>query len=315
MVSSRSVGRISGLVVAIVLALLAFSAAQAQALSLTTAFNTDNGNAGNTFDLEVLKPGGVEVESLDVNVEDGTGNTAQVEVWTRPGTSVGFEGSTTGWTSQGSFSVTAAGRDLPTPVPASFSLPAGNYGVAVGVTDYPSVTWRYTNGGPTIFEDAELKLTSQNGLGDPVLNGGAVFVPRIWNGTINYSQLTAECKSLDGALTNANSQLSAANDAASAANDAASAANEDVSAAKKKKKKATQKVKKAKKKLKKAKQSGNANKIKKAKKKLKKAKKKLKQAKTAATQAQSEASVAEAAANQAQAAANQAQAAFDQACK
>ncbi|MGB2850952.1 MAG: hypothetical protein WBC01_04705 [Solirubrobacterales bacterium] len=298
---------------AIVLALLAFSAAQAQALSLTTAFNSNNGNAGNTFDLEVLKPGGVEVESLDVNVS-GAGNTAQIGVWTRPGTSVGFEGSTTGWTSRGSFSVTSAGTDLPTPVPASFSLPAGNYGVAVGVTDYPSVTWQYTNGTPTIFEDAELKLTSQNGLASPLLGGG-VFAGRIWNGTINYSQLTAECKLLEAALANADGQLSAANDAASAANDAASAANEDVSAAKKKKKKATQKVKKAKKKLKKAKQSGNANKVKQAKKKLKqakkklkKAKKKLKKAKRAATQAQSEASLA-------QAAANQAQAAFDQACK
>lgn len=45
---------------------------------------------------------------------------------------------------------------------------------------------RYTNGPPTLFEDAVLRLTSGKGLGDPVFGGGEIFPNRIWNGIIHY---------------------------------------------------------------------------------------------------------------------------------
>ncbi|MGI9557322.1 MAG: hypothetical protein ACR2N5_05195 [Solirubrobacterales bacterium] len=299
----RTIVRISGLLAAVVLLPLAFANANAQAQSgsLTTAFNSDNDSAGNTFDLEVKHPAGVTIESFDVNV-DSPGATAVVEVWTRPGTAVGFEDTTVGWTSRGSFSATSAGRDAPTSVPISFSLPKGTYGVAVGASNLPTVFWWFTAGVPTTFEDAVLKLVSGQALDVPLLTGSVG--EGIWDGTIHYSVGSAECKALADALADANSQLSAANDEVSAAND-------EVSAAEKKKKKAKRKVKKAKKKLKAAKQSGDANKVKKAKKKLKKAKKKLKKAKKKLKKAKAAATQAEDEAGQAQAAASQAQAAFD----
>ena len=136
MLFHRSIGRISGLLAAVVLLLLAFTSAnaQAQAGSLTTAFNNNNSFAGNTFDLDVKHPAGVTIESFDVNVHSA-GVTANVEVWTRPGTAVGFENSAVGWTSRGTASATSAGTDNPTPVPISFSLPKGAYGVAIGITN------------------------------------------------------------------------------------------------------------------------------------------------------------------------------------
>ncbi len=151
--------------------------------SLTTTFASNNGQSGNSFDLRVLGRSGVKVESLDVNLDSGT---RTVEVWTRPGTATGFDNAAAGWTSRGSATVVSAGQDNPTPLPVSFFLPPGNYGVIVALTD-GSTAMNYTNGGPTTYEDGFLRIISRNGLADPVLTGAGVFVGRIWNGTIHYT--------------------------------------------------------------------------------------------------------------------------------
>jgi hypothetical protein len=243
--------RALGPLLALALAALALLAApaSAQSGSLTTLFSGINGFAGNTFDLEVLPPDGVVIDSLDVNVEPKTNN-GTIEVWTRPDTAVGFEASLDGWTSQGSVEVTAAGLDNPTPVPISFSLAQGTYGVAVGV-DFPSLTMRYTSTvDPQIFNNDVLKLTSGQGLGSPPLES-IPFGPRIWNGTIHYTQPSQECRELKA----------------------------DQKKAKRKYRKAKRKARKRKKAYKKAKSSGDQQKIKKAKRKAKKAKKKARKRK------------------------------------
>jgi hypothetical protein len=184
--SRRLRGAAVGVAAAIACASSLAAATSAHAASLTTTFASNNGFAGNTFDLVVFPANavGVRVTSLDVNLVD-TGSEAQVQVWTRPGSSAGFTNNDpSGWTHRGTTAVTPAGADNPTSVPVSFSLPNGSYGVLVaGVGNSSSM--RYTNGSDT-FEDDALRLTSAAGLGTPVFGGGSVFANRIWNGTIHY---------------------------------------------------------------------------------------------------------------------------------
>lgn len=154
--------------------------------SLTTTFNSNNGNEGNTFDLRVRPRGGIDVKRFDVNVSD-QGESGPIRVWTRRGTSVGFETSEDGWRRRGTVQVTSRGEGNRTPARISFHLPRGNWGVAIGVpgTD-PDLGMDYTSGEDT-FENDDLVLRTRTGLGDPVLNGGgAVTGARMWNGTIHY---------------------------------------------------------------------------------------------------------------------------------
>ena len=116
--------------------------------SLCTDFNTNNGFAGNMFDIEPTVS--LEITAIDVNV-DGVGQQVDVDVWYIPGTSFGSESNAAGWTLIGSYSGISAGADLP-----SFIDMAGNgvqfiggqtYGIYVDITSYSSGTSiNYTNG-------------------------------------------------------------------------------------------------------------------------------------------------------------------------
>lgn len=232
----------TALLTALLVLLLAPPSA-ARGNQLATPFDANNGFAGNSFDLDV-GPGGVIVDRIDVNVSP-LNETGVIGIWTRPGSAAGSEGSADGWTSRAQQPVIAQGMNNRTPVPASFSLPEGTYGFVVGVADYPSLLMHYTNGGPTVFPNAVLELTSLAGLGDPLLGGGTVINSRIWNGVIHYSTPSQECQD-------------------------ARAAHKQ---AKKKLRKAKKKLKQAKRRLAAAKASGDPGKIAKAAKKVQRAKK------------------------------------------
>lgn len=152
--------------------------------SLTTLFAGNNSFAGNTFDVTATVD--LTIDSFAVNLGPGTATT--ITIYWRPGTSVGFEGSAAGWTSLGSDTVAPAGADVPTPVNiGGLALVAGNtYGFYVDVESYPSASLQYTNGGPTVYSNADLSLTTQFGKGNPAFTG-ADFFPRQWNGTIFYT--------------------------------------------------------------------------------------------------------------------------------
>jgi hypothetical protein len=173
--------------VASVLGVLYATVAQAQETgSLTTTFESNNSGRGNTFDLEVLPPQGVVITSFNVHLNAPAGEERQLDVWTRPETSVGFEEDPTGWTNRGRLTVASGGLGNPTPLPLSFSLSQGSYGFAISLTGTQCCV-RYTNGPPTTFEDAALRLTSGSGVAQgPIFGGGTLFAERIWNGTIHY---------------------------------------------------------------------------------------------------------------------------------
>jgi hypothetical protein len=152
--------------------------------SLTTLFASNNGFAGNMFDITATAD--LEITAIDINVSSA-GTLAEVDVWYRVGTSVGFEGSSAGWTMLGSYSGTSAGQDLPTFIDMSGNgmtfVGGQSYGMYVDLTSYSTQSIRYTNGLNT-YSNADLSLTTNAGKGSGF--SGSTFSPREWNGTIYY---------------------------------------------------------------------------------------------------------------------------------
>jgi hypothetical protein len=252
MTRSRRVRYATMTFAAVVFAWVAFATLQANAGrvsgSLTTTFAGGNENFGVTFDLQVLARGGVVVKRLDLNLADIVeGDTAPVQVWTRPGTAVGFEDSEAGWTSRGSVEVTARAEGTPTPLPLSFRLPQGDHGVAIGFPGLePDLLLAYTDGSET-YENRALRLISGRGLGAPIFDGGPLAGSRIWNGTIHYR---VPCEAAKKKLKKAKKQVKQAKRKLVAA--VASGDAQDIAAAEQRLDNKQKKLKKAKRKKKRA---------------------------------------------------------------
>ena len=177
--------RTTPLLSAAILALAAF-ANPAHAVSLTTTFLSDNGQSGNMFDVNVLG-GPLTVTSLELNLDSGFGP-IDLELYTKGGSHVGFEGNSGAWTLIDSITgVASAGADNPTFVDfADFVLP-GTSTSAIYVTVTNGTTMNYTNGtnvGDVAAANADLEILEGVGKGYPF---GSSFTTRIWNGTINYT--------------------------------------------------------------------------------------------------------------------------------
>jgi len=177
----------------LVVMLVASLAAAAAGQSITTLFGSNNsGSAGGGvyFDATVAA-NPLRVLSFDVNTTATAGTPFGFEVYTRPGTYVGFTGSPNGWTLMATGTGTSAGRDQPSPVTlaAPFDLAAsGVTGIAVSLRGGPgNASQAYTNGTGSNqhYQNADLALDL--GAASNVLFSGSAFTPRVWNGTIYYS--------------------------------------------------------------------------------------------------------------------------------
>jgi hypothetical protein len=236
----------------LVLVGLVFAGVQAEAKkasgSLTTTFESNNSNAGISFDLDVLPRGGIDVKRLDANLQDeGSG---PVQLWTRPGTAEGFVESAAGWTSRGSITVAPQGMDAPTPVPISFHLDQGSYGVVFGSPDGDPGVHYTDSGSPAFaeeFENNALRLTVGRGLDSPLLSLGSEGSPRLFNGTIYYR---VPCEAAKKKLKKAKKQVKKAKRKLAAAIDAGDA--QDIAVAQDKLEQKQKKLKKAKRKKKRA---------------------------------------------------------------
>ena len=152
---------------------------------LQTIFASDNGYAGNMFDIVPKKNLGIS--AFDVNVSP-SGQVTTVAVYYRRGSSFGHEDSNAGWSLLGSRVVTAAGQDSPTFLDLSGNgmefLRGQTYGLYVHVDYGSGVTLQYTKGSGA-YENTDLALTSNCGKGDPPFTG-ETYPSRIWNGSIYY---------------------------------------------------------------------------------------------------------------------------------
>jgi len=158
--------------------------------SLTTLFASNNGFAGNMFD--IVPAVTLTITSFDVNLNSGNVG-ALITVYWRDGSIVGHESDPTGWNTLGTDTVNSNGTDVPTPVAiGGVTLQAGQtYGFYVSASNYPTGRIVYTNGGPTVFSNADMSLTTYNGKGNPDFTG-STFAGRQWNGTVYYDIVNFE---------------------------------------------------------------------------------------------------------------------------
>ncbi len=171
------------------LAVLTASAGQVQAATITTLFASNNGgNEGGAvyFDINVLSPDGITIKKLFTNTSESfvLGN---MDVYTRSGTSSGFQTSLAGWTLVSSGLGDSAGKNNPSEFDVTdFSLGVGVTGIAI----VSSSNWGhgYTNGDGTngFYSNSDLSLTLGSAMNIPFVVG-EIFSPRTWNGTIEYS--------------------------------------------------------------------------------------------------------------------------------
>lgn len=143
-----------------------------------------NGFAGNMFD--IAPSADMTIECVDVNWT--VAESIDVAVWWCPGTVVGNDVNQLGtWQQIGTWTVTAAGANLPTNVNMSGSpvfLSGSTYGIYVQVVNYATTAGflSYTNGGPTTYVGTHCSLTTYYGKGDGLTSG--TFNPRMWNGNL-----------------------------------------------------------------------------------------------------------------------------------
>lgn len=152
---------------------------------LGTTFASDNGYAGNMFDVCAKKNFGIS--AFDLNIAP-SGQTANVSVYYRSGSSFGRENSCDGWLLFATQTVVAAGADLPTFVDCRGNgvefLRGTTHGFYIFVDYSSGATMRYTKGSGS-YADAVLSLVSNCGKGDPPFTGGT-YAARIWNGAVYY---------------------------------------------------------------------------------------------------------------------------------
>ncbi|MAG58453.1 MAG: hypothetical protein CMJ83_19370 [Planctomycetes bacterium] len=166
------------------LALVALPAG-AQQQTLTTTFASNNGQAGNMFDLVAVQD--VEICGFDVNLDPGTWD---IEIYTRAGSWIGNQANPAAWgvPIATATSVTSNGSNLPTPFPGMLTVPM-TMGTrqAFYITVSNGTSINYTNGsftGNVFAADAWLRYEEGAGKAYPF---AATFMPRVWNGNIMYS--------------------------------------------------------------------------------------------------------------------------------
>lgn len=156
---------------------------------LASAYNSNNGQRGNMFDL-TAGPNSVNVVCFASNLYAGT--TATYEIFYKTGTYLGSENTPGNWTLVGSTTnLTSLGLNVPTPIPINVNIviPAGQtYGFYV--TNTSGGGTKYTNGlaaNTVLASDANLSLTGGVGKSYPFSTN---FYYRDINAHVYYEVIT-----------------------------------------------------------------------------------------------------------------------------
>ncbi len=132
----------------------------------------------------------MDVVQMSANISNAT----VINIYLRPGTYVGNTGSSAGWTlaysanvTTGPFSGPYPGNGTLTPFPVNFAIPPGNWAIAFHTV---SASQNYTNGNGAnqFYSDGNLDISLGAAYNTPWY--AAPFTPRVWNGSISYTQGT-----------------------------------------------------------------------------------------------------------------------------
>lgn len=166
-----------------VVASLLMVVGQAQASLISTTFSSNNGQAGNMFDVINLI-GDVTVTGFDLNLDDGTHT---IEVYTKTGSYSGFDTTPGAWSLISTGSVVSSGVNVATFFDVTDFVLSGFATTALYITA-DSTAMNYTNGsseGSVYADNGELQILE--GLGK-AYSFDSSFSPRVWNGTIYYQE-------------------------------------------------------------------------------------------------------------------------------
>lgn len=155
--------------------------------SLQTTIENNNGSDGNQFEVRALND--IEIDSFHVHLANTDAH--NIQVWTKPGTYRGFEGSSSDWIILQSAKVNGRGIGNLTPLPSlgskAVSVAAGNV-QSFYITDDGGGSFLYTNGnqeGATFVKDDNCEIRQGVGKRYPFAD---TYRPRVWNGRLNYSK-------------------------------------------------------------------------------------------------------------------------------
>ena len=145
------------------------------------------------FDLDAVKDVTVSAIRHNVNTTGMVGTTVQFEVWTKPGTAVGFEQDMSAWTLQAAESAVVPPSGLTefrfaTPIP----FDRGTSGVALAISG-ARIRYDTGNGSNEVYDspDGVLRITGHAAQG--ALFSGGIAQPRVWSGSLCYDAPTAPC--------------------------------------------------------------------------------------------------------------------------
>ena len=164
-----------------------------QADTLTTAA-PNNGSGGIFFNLTASGTSDLTFESFGVPFSSTAGSSVSVELWSRPGTFVGFTTSSAGWTFLGTVTATSAGTTTfsdPVALPSPILLPVGTTTAFYFHATTAGGGIRYTGTAASppqdTWSDSNITLFGNVSRTGNVSFGGTQFTPRTYSGFINYS--------------------------------------------------------------------------------------------------------------------------------
>lgn len=172
----------------------------------TKAFTTapSNNSSGGVFLNVQPVSGGISLRGFDVPLQSATGTPTAIEVWTRPGSYVGFTASNAGWTLQQTVSGVAQGILVPAPflLNPPINLPANQTTAIYLHAVLPAAVSsgiRYTGTAllapETLWSNSDIVLFSDTSRTGFVPFEGIENVPRTFSGVLRY---TAEAVFADG---------------------------------------------------------------------------------------------------------------------
>lgn len=174
----------------VVMAALAVPVAS-HALVLNANQTSNNGSGGIFMDLTPFA-NPLQVTGFDTMFSSAAGSGVQVQVWTRPGTYVGFQGSNVGWTLHETVNATSNGTttmaaiNLASTINLGANQTTGVYLHAItaggGIRYFGTGTTSNTN-----FSNADLALFSAHSRTGAIPFGGTMFTPRALTGNVYYN--------------------------------------------------------------------------------------------------------------------------------
>lgn len=167
----------------------------AQTLSTTTP---NNGSGGVFFNLTAASAP-LEFTGFQTYYSSASGTPVQVQVYSRPGSYQGFEGSNAGWTLVETVNAVSAGSTVlsgtamlanPISLPASQTVGLYLHAITAG----GGIRYTGTNTAPpqTNWSNADLALFSAHTRTGAVAFGGTLFTVRCFAGTIHYQSVVPE---------------------------------------------------------------------------------------------------------------------------